>query len=537
MTIPILIAAATWLAQQPAPQPRAANVEGTVVNTLTAHGIGRAMMILRSQDTAQGTSYAEETDANGQFRINDVAPGEYSISADRQGFFAQPNGAPGAPPPRITVAAGEQVTNVVVKLTPTGVINGRVLDQDGEPVRGAMVHAMQFAIVAGQRQLRSIVQVQSKENGEFRLFGLRPGSYRIQVSGQTTRAVWLEPQEIRGPRAPLGYAPTFFPSTVDAAGAVPVELKAGAELRGFDITVRITETGRSVRAKYSAADNVSIQPQLIPLDRQRNGYGQSMHSSGDTIEFTGVLPGSYILLVTRVEDGARTYARQEVEVGDADVDAGTLYFSPAADIHGTVRIEGKPSPPLPHLRLSLQPVGPSPSSSPHAEVKPDGSFVLTGVTPSVYQIALTIPTEFYIKSIRSGDAELPDRRLDVTRSEMGPISVILGADVGRIEGVVVLADGNPAPRVRVTLFPDGAHTGRPDLFKFAFTDDQGSFHFDKIPPGDYRLFAWQDVQPGEPQDPEFRKKFEKQSALVKLGPNSHETVPLTAIVTMPDDPR
>jgi hypothetical protein len=120
---------------------------------------------------------------------------------------------------------------------------------------------------------------------------------------------------------------------------------------------------------------------------------------------------------------------------------------------------------------------------------------------------------------------------------MGPISVILGADVGRIEGVVVLADGNPAPRVRVTLFPDGAHTGRPDLFKFAFTDDQGSFHFDKIPPGDYRLFAWQDVQPGEPQDPEFRKKFEKQSALVKLGPNSHETVPLTAIVTMPDDPR
>jgi hypothetical protein len=536
MTIPILIIAAMWLGQQPPPQPRAASVEGTVINTLNSKGVGSATVILRSQDSAQGASYAEETDINGHFRIGDVAPGEYSISADRQNFFPQPNGAPGAPMQRFTVAIGEQVTSVVVKLTPTGAITGHVLDQDGEPIRGALVQAMQYAHVAGQRQLRSVVQVQSKNNGEYRLFGLRPGSYRLQVSSRPIRAGWMDPPDIRGPRVPLGYAVTFFPSTMDVASAVPVELRAGAELHGFDITVRVTQASHLVRAKFTPEDNVGIQPQLLALDSQRR-YGWTVRISGDTIEFGGVLPGSYVLLVTRGEGAARTYARQQVDVSDADVDAGTLSFSPPTDIKGTVRIEGKPSLPLQSLKLSLQPEGPSPNGPARAEIKPDGSFVLNGIAPEIYRVMLMTPDDLYVQSIRSGDEELPGRRLDATRGEAGPLTVVLGADLGRIEGPVVLADGNPAAGVRVTLFPDGARAERFDLFKFAFTDDKGGFHIDHVAPGDYRLFAWQDVQPGGPQDPELRKKFEKQSVTLKLAPNGHETVPLTAIVTKTGDPQ
>jgi hypothetical protein len=536
MTIPILIIAAMWLGQQPPPQPRVANVEGTVVNTLDARGIRNAAVILRSQNTAEGTSYAEETDANGHFRINDVAPGEYSITADRESFFHQPNGAPGAPMPRIKIAAGEQVTDFVIKLTPTGVIAGRILDQDGEPIRGAVVQAMQYANVGGKPQLRSVEQVQSKDKGEYRLFGLRPGSYRLQVPGQTIRAAWTDAPEVRGQRVALGYASTFFPSTADVTRAVPVELRAGAELRGFDITVGVADAWHSVRFEFSSGDNVSIEPQLLPLDAGRVGYGQSMHSAGETIEFTGVRPGSYALLVTRREASALTYARRQVDVTDSDVDLGTLAFSAASEIRGMVRIEGKPSPPFQNLNVSLQPESRFRSGS-ASGVKADGSFVLKEVTPDVYQVVLSAPDGFYVKSIRVGDEELPDRRLDATRGGAAPIAIVLGVDVGQIEGSVALADGNPAVGARVTMFPEGPHAGRFDLFKFVFTDDQGKFHLDKVPPAEYRIFAWQDVEPGAPQDPELRKKFEKQSVPVKLAPNGHETVPLTAIVTKTVDPQ
>jgi hypothetical protein len=536
MTTAILITASVWLAQQPAPQPLVASVEGTVVNALNAQGIARATVILRSQDTDEGISYAEETDGNGHFRINDVAPGEYSISADRQGFFPQPNGAPGAPMPRMKVATGEQVTNIVVKLAPTGVIAGRVLDLDGEPIRGAQVHAMQYANVGGKPQLRSVEQVQSKQNGEYRLFGLRPGSYRLEVSAQTNRAS-IEPQQVRGPRIPMGHATTFFPSAVDGGSAVPVELKAGAELRGFDITVRAAEATHNVLAKYAGADNVGYQFQLMPADGPRGMYRQTMTTSGGTVEFLAVQPGAYVLLATRTEGGKSTYARQQVEVGDDDVDAGTLAFLPPADIKGTIKTDSKPSPPLEDVKLFVQPDGPAQTGSPFAEVKPDGSFVLKEVPPNVYRVALSAPQGLYVKSIRLGDEELSDRRLDLTRGAAGPLTIVLGSDVGQIEGSAVLADGNPAARVRVTLFADGASAERTDLFKVVFTDDQGKFHFDKLAPAEYRLFAWQDVQPGGPQDPELRKKFEKQSVTVKLGSNGHETVPLTAIVTKTDEPR
>jgi len=210
---------------------------------------------------------------------------------------------------------------------------------------------------------------------------------------------------------------------------------------------------------------------------------------------------------------------------------------PAADMKGTVRIEGKPATSLKDVRLNLEPEGVPFAGVPHAEVKSDGSFELKRITPDIYRVTVSMPSGFYLKAVRLGDEELADRRLDATRGAAGPLTVVLASDVGQIEGSVVLADGNPAASVRVTLFADGASAGRTELFKVVFTDDQGHFHFDKVPPAEYRLFAWQDVQPGGPQDPELRKKFEKQSGIVKLASNGHENVPLTAIVTKTDRPQ
>jgi hypothetical protein len=64
-----------------------------------------------------------------------------------------------------------------------------------------------------------------------------------------------------------------------------------------------------------------------------------------------------------------------------------------------------------------------------------------------------------------------------------------------------------------------------------FTDEKGKFHLRDVAPGEYKIFAWEDVPFGAPQDPEFRKPFEKQGLALKMEPNGHQTVELTTIVT------
>ena len=134
--IQILITAGLLFFQQAAAPPPRPSVAGKVVNSLNGEAVRGATVILRSHDETDGISYADETDADGRFSMEDVQPGEYSISARRQGFAFEPPGAVGAPPPNLKVEQGGQKQDLVIKLTPLGVIAGRVLDSDGDPVHG-----------------------------------------------------------------------------------------------------------------------------------------------------------------------------------------------------------------------------------------------------------------------------------------------------------------------------------------------------------------------------------------------------------------
>jgi hypothetical protein len=75
----------------------------------------------------------------------------------------------------------------------------------------------------------------------------------------------------------------------------------------------------------------------------------------------------------------------------------------------------------------------------------------------------------------------------------------------------------------------GDHAGRLDLSRFAFTSEQGKFVMLNLAPGEFRIYAWENVERGPPQDAEFRKPFEKHGATVKLAPKGLEKVDLEVI--------
>ncbi len=502
--------------------PARVSVAGVAINSSNGEPVRKATVILRAEDEAAGTSYVTDSDGNGRFSIEDVAPGAYAVSADRQGFMLEANGAPGAPPPSLKVEAGQSVIDVRIKLVPLGAIAGRVLDDDGDPVRGAQVEAMAYTYQAGKRRLSAVEQVSANDKGEFRLFGLRSDTFFLRAAGRNRRR--FAPSD----SIPGSSTPTFFPSTTDAAHASPIELAVGAQLRGLDIRLR-SEKHYSVRGKLpELKQGVQRMLQIAP---RGGGDGSLYYSQGqdnETFVFMDLRPGSYVVTGTIVDGDKQTVARQAVEVVNADVEGLTLNFVSPIEVSGSVRVEGTLRRPLDNLHVSLQGDSAVRMAQSSAEVKSDGSFVIPVVLPDVYEIAIGPLPGAYVKSIRFGDEEAPDGRIDLTKGSAS-VAVLLATDVGEVEGSVKKANGDPAARVRVTLIAYGSHLGRTDLANFGFADEQGKFHLRSVAPGEYKVFAWEDVPAGAPQDPEFRKPFEKQAVAVKMAPNGHETVELTAI--------
>src|SRR5258708_5332289 len=384
--------------------------------------------------------------------------------------------------------------------------------------------------MAGKQELRTMSQVSVDDKGEYRLHGLRPGTFYLQASGRSIQMSFAQPgDQIRGPRPPSANASTFYPSTTDIAHSVPVEVAAGALLRGIDIHLR-REGAYAVRGKFPQDERPEpfggYFVQLLPREGDRNSrFG--MRRTRDVFEIPGVPAGSYVIVGARTDLENRTYAYIPVDVTNEDVDLGTLTFSPGLDISGVIEMEGGKQRP-PDLHVSLQSDGPTISGFPSAEVKPDGSFVLRDVAPAVYQLNLITLSGSYLKSIKLDDHVLQDRRIDLAQGG-ARLGVGLATDVALVEGSVKKADGEPAVRVRVTLVPVGDQCGSQDVPRYAFSNEKGEFKMNNVPPGEYKIFAWEEAQAGAAMDPEFRKPFEKRGVALKIPPNGHANADLTGI--------
>jgi hypothetical protein len=502
-------------------------IEGRVINSLNGEAVPKTTVILRAHDQEHGVSYADETDGNGHFSIGDVEPGEYAILAERPGFGPQSTGATGAPPPSVKVEKGQQLKDVAIRLTPLGVIMGRVLDADGDPVRGANVDALRYGYSAGKKELTEVQQVQSGENGDFRLFGLGAGTFYLKATHIS-----------QGPAAPPESVSTYYPGTLDPSHAAPVVLRAGVQLRGFDIRLQSTGT-YTIRFKFPEMDtpapNRGFAGFLVSAQGQGVEYGNGVTFTKGGLFFSGVPPGSYEVVLMRIVGGKRTYAIQPIEVANADVDGGTLTTLPSVEVTGAVRVEGGVFKDLDKVHINLQSQPPIPMmGNLGAAVKPDGSFLLSDAAPGTYDIAINRTPGVYLKSVRIGDKQMADRRVDLS-SRPEPLTIVLSADVGEVEGSVQNAKGEPVARARVNVIAYGDHSSRTDLNRFGFTDEKGEFKIKDVAPGEYKVFGWEDVPVGAPQDPEFRKPFEKQAASIRMLPNGHEKISVTAIAPVLED--
>ena len=154
-----------------------------------------------------------------------------------------------------------------------------------------------------------------------------------------------------------------------------------------------------------------------------------------------------------------------------------------------------------------------------AEVAADGTFTLRDVGAMEYRIrVMGLPQGAYIQAGRIDTTDALNAPFSVD-NQGSQLQLQLGFAPGRVSGTVSDDRGAPASGVQAVLVPDEARRGRNDAYFAATTDRNGQYAFSNVPPGRYKLFAWEDVPAGAYQYPDFIRRYEDRGQTITVNAN------------------
>jgi hypothetical protein len=180
--------------------------------------------------------------------------------------------------------------------------------------------------------------------------------------------------------------------------------------------------------------------------------------------------------------------------------------------------------------------------TPQSAVQTNGSFCLANVAQGDYRMYVppllntfqwgtaTVPQQLqntYIKSIRLGGADVLSDGLHLSTAPREQLEVVIG-NGGRLDGTVVDDKRTPVVNATVALVPNALRK-RIDLYRTTTTDTNGRYKMQGVPPGDYRVFAWEDVERDAWQDPAFLMAIEGRGAGIAISEGGQANVDLLVI--------
>jgi len=441
----------------------------------------------------ENVAIARDTGPDGTFVFQNVPPGEYTIEASATGYIPNLYGELRDPPAPAfhNLAPGQTLSGVQIALTPGAVIYGRLVDDRGELVVGATVQALRTRFWQGLRDYTVIQSVTSNDLGEYRLYLLPPGEYRVQVlENSFTRAS----------------TPWYFPATADPAEAQAIDLRVGQTLGGVDLS-SVPTRGRLISGILQNASGGGA----VVLSSRNSDVQMSKTADSNTgaFEFKGIPPGSYIL-VGRANDLEAVVA---LDIRNADILNARLTPAPGIRIPARIRIEGHgdgDDPALEGLYFTIRNDPPIPGMNTDTYSPFANGRIAPQLLPGDYRIELTRSENMYLKSARLGDVDVLEQGLRMPPVSDATLEILVGTNPGSVQGRTA---GKGAT---VVLVPDSARRNQRTLFKAIQPGASGEFAFAKVPPGDYKLFAWQEENGGPWLDPEYLRRYEDRGTPVRV---------------------
>ena len=527
-------------AQETAPV-RPIEVAGTVAHALTGEPLRRASVELRPSGAA-GRSFNTTTGLDGSFRFLGLPAGRYRLSAERAGFLRREysSGPQGQTPEDLDLQAGDVRTALAIKLIPQAVITGRVLVADADPVHRASVHVFRAQYADGRRRLVLQSTTGTNDIREFRISQLAAGKYYVAADASRVIPAVSRTQAGGAESAPVeeGYMPVFHPGAIEPAAAAMIELGPGQELTGVDFRLQRTYVHRVrgiVTGGVHLPENNSLTVYLLPADTpamwgKRTGRFDAADGS---FEFNSVPPGSYTLYAQSRGDRRPYYGLRRLQLGQSAAGTVELELLPAVEVRGRVVLPAGLEMDLRRLSVDFVPELEL-DANPYARVSQDGSFASNPMPAARYRVRLSgVPTELYLRSVRLGAQEVLEGGIDLTDGPLSrPLVLELAAGAAIVSGDALSARGSTNAGWKIVLAPEVPRRRFHELYRVAETDASGAWQFRDVPPGNYRLYAFEFLEEGEEMDIDLLDRHQSSSVAITLRENATESVRLTLIASL-----
>ncbi len=388
---------------------------------------------------------------DGSFALEDVQAGRWTVEAFASGYQAGSVSA-------VTVAEGDAVEGVEIRLSKGGVVSGRVLEaRTGRPILDATVRAE----LSGGESRRGMVLVGAEggeteaatdAEGRYEIAGLAPGTWVLTASHPD----WSEG--------------TATVEIKDAPASADVRLGRGGSIGGAVLAAGRPVAGAQVT--LSAVGDTGFRP---GAGRMGGGGQTALSDEGGRFRFERLTPGRYTLAAALRDQSS---APAEAVVTGDDAQEVQLLLSEGALVRGAVT--GLPDAMLAGVNVSAQ----GQDYLATTRTSAGGGFELAGVPEGV--LTLHANAGDFMSGSRSASTTVT-----IAAGQAEAAAEIVFEQGFRVEGHVTRG-GRPVPDAMVMAFPESGSrrsaSGR--------TDETGGYALEGLEEGRYTFTA--DAQGGAP---------------------------------------
>lgn len=546
------------------------SIHGVVINSATHEPIDRALVF------SPDSRFATLTNSEGRFEFalakSDPADGgsnrPYSLTARKPGFLSDPN----RPANNLqNYTSLERSKDLTLTLTPEAVLAGTVTLPTSESPDSITLQLYRRQVQDGRARWVGAGASRSMSDGQFRFADLQAGSYKLLTSELLdSDPVNYDPVLSTGGdalngRGPLfGYPPVYYQNASDFESATIIQLAAGQTQTVNLSLVKQAYYRVKVPVIVAGSDHPDYGFQVTVYAHDHKGPGFSLGHNPLHHSIEGMLPnGTYMIEATVFGNGPSMTGLQTITIKGAAIDGPAMVLAPnglmavnvkeeftAADHTGSatflpsrsggaVVLKG----PRSYLNVTLEtaddfgtgrnvglrnPTGPG-----------DESLVVEGASAGSYWVKV-YSSRGYAASIRSGNLDLLHQPLVAgVGGAAAPIEITMRDDTaeisGTIDGIISPAQGPDSAsagprRVRLYCMPLGDSSGN---FTEVGVQPDGSFDVEGLPPGTYRLLAFDgatmDPTQIEYRNPEAMQAYDAKGVVVHLAGGQKERVTLPII--------
>lgn len=464
-----------WRALLVASAAHAGVVQGTVQEFATGYSLSRTSVRLVPVPRADNVDLKQmqlRTGPVGQFVFSNVPDGYYFLISTRNGYFPgaygqrRPNGQ-GAP---IFVTKDSDLF-AQLRMHRKGAITGRVLDENGVGIEGVPVVAYRARL-----PLRVAAEGTSDDRGVYRIHGLDSGKYWVRTTAHT-----LEDGS--------GMLPTFGPGSREVREARAYEVRLDEDTPDADVHPEfgsLFQLGGELQCFSAETIRVTLTSETVRKTTQGR--------CGGTYSFLALSPAVY-------EVTAEFLSGQESGYTELFVDKNTtnaaVKLQPPPTVEFEIRRAGSSSPvdfpvTVTGRRQDLY------DSGAEQQITTPRAQLLAGH----WELTAQAGADKYIESIANSQGQVR-RELQAEKSvewfdvfldmrTMARIRITVADKAAQIGGSVT-KEAKAVPGAPVFLWPmaEGAKRSLKG-YRMTIADSEGKYHFDGLPPGDYRMLATYD---------------------------------------------